>query len=106
MSYDVSGNLPSGRDQLRQALIKALTSDEWMERHFGIVAHAHDVIDALLPVIDAHVQAERERIAAAIWDDEQRCQSAIVDDPTSVHLNGRLAGLQRARDIASRGGAS
>lgn len=48
--------------------------------------------------------AERERIAQAIWNDERKCQAAIVNDPTNAHLNGRLAGLQRARDIARAGG--
>lgn len=40
-------------------------------------------------------------LAAAIFDEEQRCNAAIRHDPTSVHLNSRLLGLQRARDIAA-----
>lgn len=42
---------------------------------------------------------EREAIAARIVADEQKCQDAISADPTNPHLAGRLAGLQRARDI-------
>lgn len=32
--------------------------------------------------------------------EEQKCQAAIVANPASEALNGRLIGLQRARDIA------
>lgn len=35
--------------------------------------------------------------------EEQRLQAAIANDPTNPHLQGRLAGLQRARDIAAEG---
>ncbi|MFE6966978.1 hypothetical protein ACFVAJ_17840 [Agromyces sp. NPDC057679] len=56
----------------------------------------------------AAVEGERKTIAEAIWDDEQRCGEAIADvDPDKIgthhyaHLNGRLLGLQRARDIAA-----
>lgn len=39
-------------------------------------------------------------IAEAIFADERACTEAISKDPTNPHLNGRLVGLQRARDIA------
>lgn len=46
-------------------------------------------------------QQLRDSIASQIFADEQKCQEAIDKDPTSEHLNGRLAGLQRARDIVN-----
>lgn len=42
----------------------------------------------------------RRRIAAMIFAEEQRCIDAANADPLNPHLSGRLAGLQRARDIA------
>jgi len=44
---------------------------------------------------------ERNRIAELIFADEQRCREAIYADPANPHLNGRLMGLQRARDIVT-----
>lgn len=41
--------------------------------------------------------------AARIVAEEQRLQAAIADDPTNPHLQGHLAGLQRARDITTEG---
>jgi hypothetical protein len=39
-------------------------------------------------------------VAERIFDEEQRCMAALIDNPADPHLNGRLLGLQRARDIA------
>lgn len=40
--------------------------------------------------------------ADRIFADEQACQAALAADPTNAWLAGRLLGLQRARDIATR----
>lgn len=48
----------------------------------------------------------RDDVCRAIFAEEQRCQAVIgtatdgdVQSPQYAHLNGRLLGLQRARDI-------
>lgn len=47
-------------------------------------------------------QRMRDDIAARIIADEQKCQEAITTDPTNAWMQGRLVGLQRARDIAGQ----
>lgn len=39
-------------------------------------------------------------IARQIWDEEQRLQAVIVNDPLNTHLHGIMRGLHIARDIA------
>jgi len=54
-------------------------------------------------------QQERERIAKDIWEDEQKANKALHEmmgnkvlpnSPKYVRMDGRILGLQRARDIA------
>lgn len=40
-------------------------------------------------------------VADLIRDDEQECLQALTEHPLDAWLNGRLVGLQRARDIAA-----
>jgi len=44
-------------------------------------------------------EAADAELVEQIVADEQKCQEAISADPTNPHLAGKLAGLQRARDI-------
>lgn len=44
-------------------------------------------------------EASYAELVEQIVADEQKCQEAISADPTNPHLAGKLAGLQRARDI-------
>ena len=55
---------------------------------------------------------ERSRIAGLIWEEEQKASSVYqeglrkgmaLDSWEMVMLNGRMMGLQRARDIAELG---
>lgn len=39
-------------------------------------------------------------IARQIWDEEQRLQAVINDDPLNTHLHGIMRGLHIARDVA------
>lgn len=47
---------------------------------------------------EAAEAADAELVVQIVME-EQECQDAISADPTNPHLAGRLAGLQRARDI-------
>lgn len=40
------------RTEIRRRIISRLSNDEWMNKHFGIVCHAHDVADAVMEVLD------------------------------------------------------
>lgn len=47
---------------------------------------------------------EREKVAEAIFNEEQLLCRQMVNDPTNPHYSGILRGLQRSRDIvAARG---
>lgn len=45
---------------LRRRIVRRLRSDEWMERHFGISAHAGDVADTVLEVLAEPAAVEAE----------------------------------------------
>lgn len=47
---------------------------------------------------EAAEAADAELVEQIVME-EQECQDAISADPTNPHLAGKLAGLQRARDI-------
>lgn len=61
---------------------------------------AHRLFAAYL---QAAVQAERDCIAKAIFDEEQKANAVLQkgspQDSGYTHLSGRIVGLQRARDI-------
>src|SRR5690606_6886607 len=83
-----------------QTASEALTRDEetlarWAERRSSGDVHAGEVE---LPAIADQLRAH---LGALLVAEEQRCQLAINDSPTDPHLNGRLVGLQRARDIVT-----
>ena len=40
------------RAELRRRIAARLSNDEWMNEHFGIACHAHDVADAVLELFD------------------------------------------------------
>jgi len=93
-----------------QTASEALTRDEetlarWAERRSSGDVHAGEV--ELLAIAerlrDALADADqlRAHLGALLVAEEQRCQLAINDSPTDPHLNGRLVGLQRARDIVT-----
>jgi len=63
--------------------------------------------------MDAHdeeiAKQTRHKIASLIWEEEHVAGSILYEtdlpiaDPRVIHLNGRVLGLQRARDIAEMG---
>ena len=40
------------RAEMHRRIVQRLNTDEWMQRHFGISAHAGDVADAVLELFD------------------------------------------------------
>lgn len=67
------GALPArsaaGRAELRRRIVARLGSDEWMDRHFGISAHAGDIADAVLeiwPAVEPPADALEAAQAAAV----------------------------------------
>jgi hypothetical protein len=60
------------------------------------------MVNFIMAHVDEHVKdhSMRKRIAEDIFNEEQKIQQYIVSRPTNPSLNGRLLGLQRARDIA------
>jgi hypothetical protein len=51
------------RTEIRKRIIRRLNTDEWMNKHFGIAAHAGDVADA---VLELFTQIDIQRFSA--WD--------------------------------------
>lgn len=47
--------------------------------------------------------AVREKVARRIFEEEQACSAALAAYPLSQYVLGKLAGLQRARDVAEGG---
>lgn len=63
--------------------------------------HRDRVNDESVRAYSQGVEDMRTKVAAGIVADEQKCQEAINANPTNPHLQGRLTGLQRARDIVT-----
>lgn len=73
----------------------------------GQVLPAERYADAVMEVVEGRVReleeentGLRDSIAARIVEEEQALLREIAKEPTFAYLNGRLSGLQRARDIA------
>jgi hypothetical protein len=68
------------------------------------IANSREDVEYLLDELDSkdvEIARLKEDIAERIFLDEQKCRGAIVKKPTDAFLNGRLLGLQRARDIVT-----
>lgn len=51
--------------------------------------------------VEAAFAVFRNMTSQLIWNDERACLEALRDNPTDPHLNGKLGGLQRSRDIVN-----
>lgn len=74
------------------------------------IAHARTDVPELIDEIE-RLQEAAERIPKLLFNEEQHALEIYnegisggraADDPMMIHLNGRILGLQRARDIAAR----
>lgn len=99
---------PQETSELRNRIAFAIARYDWdhgVSTDPDVGLHHGGAAEAVMKVVDSEIAAacrdERDRIAEAIVDDEQRCQAVIDAHPTNPWMCGRLVGLQRARDIAA-----
>jgi len=85
-------NLGVEYERLRVENIELTTkaAQAWSEGHSAALAAGCDSEDQF-----------RANLGVLLVAEEHRCQLAINEAPADPHLNGRLVGLQRARDIVT-----
>lgn len=107
---EAQGNcvLPHDAESTREAV--AVTRLFHQQADADFIAHARTDVPELIDEIE-RLQEAAERIPKLLFNEEQHALEIYnegisggraADDPMMIHLNGRILGLQRARDIAAR----
>ena len=65
------------------------------------VAADGGAMDKIIRDLGVAFDVFRDMTSHLIWNDERACLEALRDLPTDAHLNGKLGGLQRSRDIVN-----
>lgn len=96
-THQASVYTPTGAEAVKLArAVLAAAGDTGCE-----VVSIDDYARAWAAAIESAARSMRDRAAEAIVSEEQRYQDTLAHDPTSAHLNGRITGLHRAREIVS-----